>query len=290
MIDITLITARSARALDEDLRPLHSALEAIGLRVAIAAWDEPFDYRQTRLALLRSTWDYTERLQEFEHWLDATGALTTVLNPAAVVRYSLDKHYLAQLQEQGVPIIPSRFIEPGQHFSFDELDEFVVKPCVGAGSRGARRFAGGEFLLATEHANALLAQGFSVLVQPYLKAVDHSGETALIFFNGVYSHAIRKAALLDLSGAAVSGLFKPESITARDAQPDEIAVAERALAAVPHPSPLAYARVDLIRASEGSPQLLELELAEPSVFLTYAPGSAERFAQSLKLRLDQAHV
>jgi glutathione synthase/RimK-type ligase-like ATP-grasp enzyme len=290
MIDITLITARSARELDEDLAPLYSALEAAGLNVAIAAWDEPFDYRETRLALLRSTWDYTERLQEFSAWLDATSALTTVLNPSSVVRFSLDKHYLADLQRHGVPIIPSRFIEPGQRFSFDELDEFVVKPCVGAGSRGARRFAGGEFALATEHANGLLAQGFSVLVQPYLKAVDHSGETALIFFNGVYSHAIRKAALLDLSGAAVSGLFKPESITAREAQADEIAVAQKALAAVPHPGPLAYARVDLIRAHDGSPQLLELELAEPSVFLSYAPGSAQRFAESLKQRLESSHV
>jgi len=289
MIDITLVTSIAARALDEDLAPLQEALDALGLRTEIAAWEEPFNYAQTRLAVLRSPWNYTECFAQFDQWLSATSDCTTLLNPAEVVRFSLDKHYLGVLQARGVPIIPSRFIECGQTPEFNELDEFVVKPCIGAGSRGARRFAGGEFSSAAQHAENLLAQGMSVLVQPYLKAVDHSGETALIFFDGEYSHAIRKSALLDHSGTPVSGLFKPESITARDAQADEIEVATLALNALQLAEPLTYARVDLIRASDGSPQLLELELAEPSVFLSYAPASAKRFAETLKRRLIHAN-
>jgi glutathione synthase/RimK-type ligase-like ATP-grasp enzyme len=285
MIDVALVTARAAVALDEDLPPLAAALSALGLRCEIVCWDEPFDWPQTRLAVLRSTWDYMARLDEFLRWLDVVAARTKLLNPADIVRFSLDKHYLRTLADAGVAIIPTRFLEPGDPIEIRELDEFVVKPCVGAGSKGARRFAGGEFSLAEGHARALLDSGASVMVQPYLKAVDHIGEKALIYFNGRYSHAIVKGALLDLGGGAVAGLYKPESIREGDADADERAVADRALAALPVREPLAYARVDLIRAGDGSPQLLELELAEPSVFLDFAPGSAARFAAAIAAHL-----
>ena len=47
------------------------------------------------------------------------------------------------------------------------------------------------------------------------------------------------------------------------------------------PGPLLYARVDLIPDADGAPLLVELELAEPSLFLGTAPGSADRFADAI---------
>ena len=130
----------------------------------------------------------------------------------------------------------------------------------------------------------LLAAGRSVMLQPYLQSVDPDGETALIFIDGRFSHAIRKGPLLPRGAAASGALFAAEEITVRSAAADERALAERILGALPFGS-LLYARVDLIRDAAGGPVLLELELTEPSLFLNHAPGAAARLAAAALARL-----
>ena len=110
---VALVSARAARHLDEDLAPLLAALDEAGAEAVIADWDDPgVDWSGFRLALLRSAWDYTERLAEFLAWADRTSRLTTLLNPPAVVRWNTDKHYLRDLARAGVPTVPTRFVEP----------------------------------------------------------------------------------------------------------------------------------------------------------------------------------
>jgi glutathione synthase/RimK-type ligase-like ATP-grasp enzyme len=278
---LALVTAIAAFALDEDLAPLRDALEAAGAEVAIVAWDDPtVGWSRFDAALLRSTWDYTERLDEFLGWCGRVSSATRLLNPAALVRWNTDKHYLADLERADVPVIPSHFIAPGEAADgFPAHAEFVVKPCVGAGSRDTQRYTADHRASAVTHVQRLLAQGRHVLVQPYLAQVDSAGETALIFFRGLFSHAIRKGPLLQPNGAATSALFAPEAITPREPSAAEIEVAHRALAAIPGGAPL-YARVDLLPGEDG-PRLLELELTEPSLFFDHAPGSAQRFAAAI---------
>jgi O-ureido-D-serine cyclo-ligase len=289
---VALVTAREARGLDEDLPPLEAAMRAAGVEVRVVEWDDPrVQWSAFDFALLRSTWDYTDRLADFLAWVESAARVTTVLNPPAVVRWNTDKHYLAELARSDVPVVPSGFIEPGESAQralaaflsrHPSSPEFVVKPSVGAGSRDTQRHLRALLDPATAQAERLLSAGRSVLVQPYLDSVDRDGETALIYFAGRFSHAIRKGPLL-LPGATAApavGLFVPEKITARVPEADEQQVAERALRALPFPVPL-YARVDLIRDGAGSPVLLELELTEPSLFFAHAPGSAERFTAAL---------
>jgi O-ureido-D-serine cyclo-ligase len=132
------------------------------------------------------------------------------------------------------------------------------------------------------------------LLQPYLRAVDSSGETALIYFDGQFSHAIRKGALLQAEPAITPAPYANGQISAREPDPRERELAEQVLQATHRllhlDEPLAYARIDLIRDDEGSPRLLELELTEPSLFFAYAPGSSDRFAAYLASRLDAATV
>ncbi len=279
------MSARAARGLDEDLPPLLAALDEAGLDAAVADWDDPdVDWTGFGLALLRSTWDYAERFAEFLAWAERTAKLTTLLNPPPVIRWNTDKHYLRDLARAGVPTVPTQFVEPGEHarralagFLEDGIAEWVVKPAVGAGSRDAARYLKGEDRAASDHIERLLDSGRSVLLQPYLDRVDHHGETALIYFTGRFSHAIRKGPLLRRGGAPTDALFAAEQITARTPGADELLVAERALAALPFTEPL-YARVDLIPSGDAKPCLLELELTEPSLFFTHAPAAAERFA------------
>ena len=142
-----------------------------------------------------------------------------------------------------------------------------------------------RFSFLVHHVARLHGAGRSVLLQPYLDRVDAHGETALVYFDGAYSHAIRKGPLLRPGEGSTEALFAAEDIRAREPDAAERALAREVLAAVPFDAPLAYARVDLIRDAQGAPCLLELELAEPSLFFAHAPGSARRFADVLLARL-----
>ena len=286
---IALVSARAARHLDEDLPPLTCALREAGADVLVADWDDPdVDWASCRLALLRSTWDYWQRLEEFLAWAERTARLTMLLNPPAVLRWNTDKHYLADLARSGAPIVPTRYVEPGESAN-EALEaflraqvsaEWVVKPAVGAGSKDAARYARGDERAAIGHIERLTHARRSAVLQPYLAQVDREGETALIYFGGRFSHAICKGPLLRRGTAPASGLFAQEQITPRVPAEEELRVAERVMAALPFATPL-YARVDLIRADDGGPRLLELELTEPSLFFTQAAGAARRLADEL---------
>jgi O-ureido-D-serine cyclo-ligase len=295
MTAIALVTAAAARNLDEDLAPLEAALRAAGAAPSIVNWDDAaIDWSQFDLVLLRSAWDYSLRLPEFLGWIDRVSPLTTLVNPREVVRWNTDKHYLAHLAKAGVPVVPSTFVEPGDDasraldaFLANAGDEFVVKPSVGAGSRDAQRYGREERDAALAHARRLLDANRSVLLQPYLNRVDAHGETALIFFAGAFSHAIRKGPLLKRGEGPTRALFATEHIMPRTPGAEEIAVAGRTLAAMPF-GELLYARVDLIHDDDGAPRVLELELTEPSLFFEHAPGSADRFARAIVARARAA--
>jgi glutathione synthase/RimK-type ligase-like ATP-grasp enzyme len=288
---IALVTAVAARAADEDLAPLESALRNAGADVTVAEWDRSHDWSRFDIALLRSTWDYPQRLVEFLEWAEGVSQKTRLLNPFPMVKWSSDKHYQGDLVKQGVPTVPTKFIEPGERADrrltelLGEIDaeEFVVKPAVGAGSRDAQRFGRDEQPQAARHALQMLNENRSVLVQPYLSRVDEHGETALVYFEGEFSHAIRKGPLLKRQQGPTTGLFAKEAVTARTPDAAERSVASKALQAAPFGTPL-YARVDLIRGQEGEPVVLELELIEPSLFFPFAAGSAERFAAAVVAR------
>ncbi|MGP8033436.1 MAG: ATP-grasp domain-containing protein, partial [Steroidobacteraceae bacterium] len=257
---VALVTARAARALDEDLAPLAAALAAAGARAEITDWDDPqVDWARFDAAVLRSAWDYHERLPDFLGWVERVARVTRLFNPRPVVRWSLDKHYLGELARAGAPVVPTRYMGPGEEpgavlaefLAGDRSRELVVKPAVGAGSRDARRHVRDSEAEIIAHMSRLLAARRSVMLQPYLPAVDRDGETALMYIDGRFSHAVRKGALLPAGAASTAALFAPESIVARAPAADELAAGERILAAVPFGT-LLYARVDLLRDAQGA--------------------------------------
>lgn len=296
---IALVTTRPARDLDEDLPPLREALAAAGAEVSVLDWDDAAaDWAAHDVAVLRSTWDYTTRLDEFLAWLARVSTQTCLLNPAPTVRWNVDKHYLGELAAAGIATVPSRFVEPGADAqaalqAFLAADgngepgfEFVVKPCVGAGSRDAQRHGADAVPAALAHLQRLLDAGRSALLQPYLRRIDEHGETALVWFNGEYSHAIRKGPLLRRDEASTRALFAAEHIAARHPNPAEMALSRAVLACLPGDAAPLYARIDLIQDANGSPRLLELELSEPSLFFAHAEGSARRFAAAVLARAE----
>jgi glutathione synthase/RimK-type ligase-like ATP-grasp enzyme len=269
---------------DQGDLPLVAALQSLGLKASTVSWSDPHaDWDSFDLTILRSTWDYTVRRSEFLKWLPRVPALH---NPAPVVAMNTDKIYLRELAEAGLPVVPTYFASPGEPVELPAGGEFVVKPSVGAGSRGAGRFDAdqpGDRERALEHAQRLHAAGRTVLVQPYLVGVD----TALVFVDGEFSHAIRKGRMLH-EGAAFSAdgpsLYVEENISSRTPSSEEQATAARILGQLTPDGPLLYARIDLLPSPAG-PVLVEAELTEPSLFLEYQPGTADRLAHAILGRL-----
>jgi hypothetical protein len=289
--------------------PLVTAFREFGVEVATPCWDDAsVDWARYDLALLRSTWDYAERIEEFLEWARRCARVTTLLNPPGLVAWNTDKHYLATLGAAGVDVVPTRFVEPaddarGSIEAFlsvgagsltvgdrAEFDEFVVKPSIGAGSCDAARYRRADRVAATAHLQRLVTtEKRSAMLQPYLASVDQAGETAMIYIEGEASHAIRKGPLLSVGSGLVGGLFAPEEITARKPGADEQRLAAAAYAAIPFAPPL-YARIDIVRDGRGRPVLLELEMTEPSLFFNHAVGSAARLARAVLARIRQSRT
>lgn len=253
---------------DGDDDGLVAALRARGLHARWMPWDDPRT-ESADLVILRAAWDYAERRDEFLDW---AGRVRNLLNAPDVVRWNSDKHYLNDLADAGIGVVPSAFLEPGDVITAARLPdgELVVKPAIGAGSLDTGRFT--KRAAAAAHADKMLAAGRSVLVQSYDPRVE-AGETALVFLAGEQSHGFVKGPILPPQGRQprfdASGTYAEETLTPAD--PD-IAVweighdtldAAAAHLGVPR-SEFLYARVDLIGTGDDA-VVLELELIEPSL-------------------------
>jgi glutathione synthase/RimK-type ligase-like ATP-grasp enzyme len=278
---IALATCAEVAEGDEDSPALVAALAARDIDAVPAVWDDPsVNWTVFDLVVVRSTWDYAERRDRFLDWAES---LPRVLNEVDVLRWNTDKHYMRRLETAGVPVVPTRFVEPGEQFTPPE-GPFVVKPAVSAGARHAGVYEPGDEEEAREHIARLHAMGRTMMVQPYLEAVDELGETEMIYLGGSYSHAVIKAALLRPGQAPGTGLYLEEDMRATEPSRAERDVADRALAALTSNS-LLQARVDVAATPEG-PVVLEVELTEPSLYLGFAAGATERFADAISAALQ----
>ncbi|MFE9770605.1 RimK family alpha-L-glutamate ligase [Streptomyces sp. NPDC005931] len=280
---IALVTCRPGPevAEDRDLPGLVRALEEAGAEASAVAWDDDVDWAAFDLAVIRSTWDYSRRAEEFTAWAQRCGRLTRLANPAEVVRWNTDKRYLGDLAEAGVPVVRTRYIAPGGDIRLPGDYEFVVKPALGAGARLAARYVPGEHDTAVAHVARMHAEGLTAIVQPYVENIDTAGERALQFFGGSLLHASRKGAVLEPGTPYDADRFPHPGLTPWTPSPAEQSLAERALAAVPGAPELLYARVDLVDGDDGQPVLMELELVEPNLFLALHPDSVPRVAAEI---------
>ena len=291
---IALVSARDALRRDEDLFPLETALREAGAVPGIVCWDDAtVDWGGFDIVLVRSTWDYSWRLPEFLRWAERVSACTRLSNPLPLLRWNADKRYLAELARHGIAIVPTHFVAPDadapqalaaarQRWPRAEL---VIKPSISAGSRDTMRHSADAQTAMLSHLRDIQGSGRHALIQPYLARVDAEGETALLFFGGAYSHAIRKGPLLRTGAAPTRALFAPEHIQPRTPAADQRRLAQRIVELLPRllsdAAPPLYARVDLLRDAAGRACVIELELIEPSLFLDFAPGAARRLAAAL---------
>jgi glutathione synthase/RimK-type ligase-like ATP-grasp enzyme len=279
---IALVTAQIARPVDEDMPLVCASFAKQGVACDVWDWDDPsVDWAAYHAVVLRSPWDYTYRLADFIAWVRRVASQACLLNPASLVVWNSDKRYLLDVARAGLGVVPTQVIGPGDSFAANALvGESVVKPSVGAGSRGCVRLAAGDAPGVRQAVQDLHAQGYTALVQPYLDRVDSQGETAILCFGGKISHAIRKGALLKVGAPAQRALFAESHIQAITPTQAECALAQQVLK-LPQLQGAAYVRVDLIADAQGLPLVHEIEAIEPSLFLDFAQGSAERYVEAV---------
>ena len=282
---------------DADIDILSAALRDAAIDVATPMWhDVAVDWATFDLVVMRSPWDYPERLEEFRHWLAETAGDARILNPPQLIGWNLDKSYLLDLQARGVQIVETMICDDGASAAaaVREVDatEVIVKPNISAGSRDTGRFSRDD-PAAGRLAELILRRGKRVLVQPCLASVSAHGERALVYFAGRFSHALRKGPILSLGGGLMGGTYT-EDVQAIQVNAADRALADATMAAVQLVGPSLglpeadavplYARIDVASSDDG-PVLLEAELFEPSYFLPTAPGAERAFVAAVLERL-----
>lgn len=292
MIDITILTQQSYLnpapgdgytdniLLERNL--ILDALKEKGLTVAVTNWDDPnYDWSQTRAVVFRTIWDYFERYEEFELWMKKTSSKTQFINSYDLVKWNIDKHYLADLEKAGIAIVPTAFVDSDNYQSIDQVckekgwSDVVIKPAIAGGAFHTHKVLESEREQYEELFKKLVSER-DMLIQPYIKSIASRGEASLMVFNGEYTHAILKKAkagdyrVQDDWGGTVHEYTPSE---------EEIAFAKACFAACP--SLPAYGRADILWDDDGSILLGELEIIEPELWIRNAPESAQTFAEGI---------
>jgi glutathione synthase/RimK-type ligase-like ATP-grasp enzyme len=282
---VALATSVKVPDLTDDDRLLVRALETAGVRAVPAIWnDANQDWQRYSAVVIRSTWDYHLKHDEFLAWLaELEAAGVRVFNAPALVRWNAEKGYLQDLAERGVAVVPTRWVERGEETSLADIvretgwSEVVVKPSVSASAHQTWRMSAADPSDGDARFRQMVANG-RVLVQPFLDAILVEGEWSLLFYDGIYSHAVLKRPRQnDFRVQQEHG----GTAGARVPSPHVIAEAHRVLEAA-ETIPL-YARVDGC-VVDGRFVLMELELIEPDLFLRAHPKAPDRLARALLMR------
>jgi len=273
---IAFVTCRNIPEPDLDESLLLDACRKAGIDCELVPWEDTgIDWSRYDMVVLRSSWNYFERETEFRAWIDSTSKNANVWNGRKLLLDNLDKHYLADLDLLGIPIVPTRFVSSANELSSmvisETWDSFVVKPTISAGSFMTRKFSVDELPQASCFLGEIL-QSRGAMVQKFMGRVADGGEVALIHIDGVLTHGVVKHPRFVGQDESVSEAFVPT--------PEQSVAARRVMNTVREP--WLYARVDLMQSDEGQWLLSELELIEPSLFFLQHQPALDRFVEALK--------
>ncbi len=262
---------------------LKKALEKEGLIVSKKSWDDKyFDWNTTKIAIIRTTWDYFFRIYEFKKWLNNTKLKTQFINDINVINWNIDKKYLKYLNRQNINISPTVFIEKRENITLKELfkktkwKEIVIKPSISGAAHNTFRITNENY---TKYEKKIynLKKNNVLLFQKFQYDIIKNGEISIIIINNKFSHSVKKIAkkgdfrVQDDHGGRVENYI---------ANKNEVDFAINCISKCPFN--IHYARVDIAYDNNGNIFLCELELIEPEVWFRKFPGSEMKLAKSIK--------
>lgn len=283
MRTIALATCHEESNLYYDEAPLVAALAARGYAVKPVVWNSPeINWASYDVVAVRNTWDYHTQAVTFRLWLNLLDSIQIpVVNPTALLRWGIDKTYLQALSEQGIRILPTLFAQNRElqlETIFDEYnwDDFLVKPIISASGENTWR-VNRQNIAKSQQRFAWLNQQIGMMIQPIAPQIQAEGEYSLVFFDGVFSHAVLKKPPQDSlfvheeKGGTIDCVDVSHDLRADARQ--AILVVEKLTGIMPH-----YARVDGVRDDDGF-ILMEMECIEPELYFTRYAHAAEQFAE-----------
>jgi len=292
MTDITLLTCRAYYKPDNitpyiqnillEQELLKSAFELQGLKVDITYWDNPsYEWQQTKSVLFRTIWDYFERFGEFWDWLEQVKTKTRLINSYELIKWNIDKHYLRDLKNNGIQVVPTYFADRENNICLQEIanlndwKHIVIKPAISASAFNTYKITNDEIEQKEQLFHELL-QTHDMLVQPFFPTISELGEASLMVFGGKFTHAILKK--------AKAGDFRVQDDfggTVHDYNPtqEEIKFAEKVFQSCT--SLPIYGRVDIVWDSNKHIYLSELEIIEPELWIRNRPESAYKIAEAV---------
>ena len=292
MTDVTLVTCRAYYEPDKitpyiqnillEQELLKSSLEAQGLKVNVTFWDNPsYEWQKTKSVLFRTVWDYFERFDEFWEWLEQVKTKTKLINSYELIKWNIDKHYLKDLKNNDIQVVPTYFADRGNNISLKEIanlndwKHIVIKPAISASAFNTYKITNDEIEQKEQLFHELL-QTHDMLVQPFFPTISELGEASLMVFGGKFTHAILKK--------AKAGDFRVQDDfggTVHDYNPtqEEIKFAEKVFqSCISLPI---YGRVDIVWDSNKHIYLSELEIIEPELWIRNRPESANKIAEAV---------
>ncbi len=277
MKKIALLTsAKHARLISDDLGLVSAAAQS-GLIFEPVIWDQPHDWKTFDATVIRTPWDYFERKDEFLAVMqNIKAAGVKLFNSLETVQWNLDKKYLFELQRLGLPVPRTVLLNPKTPTAnLRGLSEVVVKPLVSAGGFETHHLKENQY--QSFNWQRLPWDGFEFMAQEFLPAILTEGEYSFVFFDGEFSHALRKTPKM--------GEFRVQddhggSVHAYAATTQDIAEATAIVRKLPISH--LYCRVDLARHPNGKLMIMEIELIEPELFFRFSHKGEERFVQALK--------
>lgn len=292
MLRIALASCAELPSWECDDRPFHEALRAREIDAVEVAWDDPkVEWGSFDACLIRTTWDYQDKAEEFRAWVERVSSETKLINPAPLVLWNLHKSYLRELELEGARLAPTAWFRAGERIDIAEVlskrgwQRAFLKPLVGANSRETLRFSSEEAPAAQRMLERLLPNE-DLILQPYLSSVETTGEVSLIWFGGEFSHGVRKIPVPgDYRVQDDFGAKDEPYVPSHEFLKSCRAILERVEERNPDSEPMLYARVDFLFDEEGRPCLNEVEIIEPSLFFRHSEGAGERLADQLSRRL-----
>jgi glutathione synthase/RimK-type ligase-like ATP-grasp enzyme len=275
---VALVSCSSLPGWEVDDQPLIKAFVDRGCAVSNPAWDDEVDWSAFDICLLRTTWDYTLYIEKFLAWVEQVSEKTMLWNDHKIIKWNSDKRYLRDLQEKGVPIAPTVWLEEEQDIASilqdKNWDRAFLKPIVGACANDTLRFTIEESSVAQQLLSGVL-KNCGMMLQPYLSRVETEGEYSAIYFAGKLSHCVQKIPVVgDYRVQDDFGAFDKRI----EALPGLIELAQKSLDAIEED--WLYARVDALQMEDDTWVLNELEMIEPSLFFRHSKTAASTLVEA----------
>jgi len=258
-----------------------TAMNDLGWDVSEVSWRSDKDWNEFRYVVIRSPWDYQDHAHDFMSVLnEIENSSATLLNPLSIIEWNINKHYLIDLQNIGIEIVPSIWCEHltegdvNNAYAHFETKELIIKPAVSAGASDTYRVPQQSITeFCTEHLSKFNQR--QCLIQPFMPAIVDEGEYSLFYFNSELSHCILKTPKSDdfrvqeEHGGRLKLVEEPEQSLLNAANATLKQISENLL----------YARLDFVRHNNAF-VLMEAELIEPSLYFNLDEKSPERFAKA----------